>query len=330
MKRIKAALLISGVFTIFTLLLTACATTPTPYVAPRVYYTVEVDSIADTGADLSGKTYIISSAMKNVSDNDLQFKEFARYIETALSLSQKGYKRADSKESADLLIRLAYGIGNPKTETSTNTYTTSGGYSYPVGWTWIHVPPTTETVTTSTTTYARFLILEAYNSKNHSQVWKTTLKSEGTTSDLRIALPHIIAAGRPYFGTNTGQKLAVKVESEGPAVIQIRRGPADAHSVGQFTGKERLGVTIAPLTQEHMKTLGLDKKEGIVVLKIAENSLAQEMGVQKQDLILAVNNKVTNKPQVLVEEIKNTESGGKILLLIYRDGERIHMSGHLK
>ncbi|WP_299976813.1 DUF4136 domain-containing protein [Desulfobacula sp.] len=328
MKRIKTAVLISGVFTIFTLLLTACATTPAPYVAPRQYYTVEVDSIADVGADLRGRTYTMSSAMKNTSDNDLQFKEFARYVGNALS--QKGYKYISSKEGADLLIRLAYGIGSPKTETSTRTYNTSGGYSYPVGWTWIHVPPTTKTVTTSSTTYARFLILEAYDSKDHSQLWKTTLKSEGTTSDLRIALPHIIAAGRPYFGTNTGQKLKVNVESNGPEVIQIKRGSTDAHSISHFTGKERLGVTITPLTQEYMNAFDLEKKEGVVVLEIAENSLAQEMGVQKQDIILTVNEKVTNEPQVLLEEIKNTESGGKILLLIYRDGERIHISGQLK
>ena len=225
MKRIKTAVLISGVFTIFTLLLTACATTPTPYVAPRTYYTVEVDSIADAGADLSGKTYIISSAMKNVSDNDLQFKEFARYVGNALS--QKGYKRADNKEEADLLIRLAYGIGNPKTETSTNTYTTSSGYSYPVGWTWINVPPTTKTVTTSNTTYARFLILEAYDIKDHSQLWKTTLKSEGSVGDLRIVLPHMVVAGRDYFGINTGKKLVIKVESEGSGVMQIRNGPTN-------------------------------------------------------------------------------------------------------
>ncbi|HGY10779.1 MAG TPA: DUF4136 domain-containing protein [Desulfobacterales bacterium] len=227
MKRIKTAVSISGVFTIFILLLSACATTPTPYVAPRVYYHVSVDSIADAGAELNGKTYLLTSAMKNVSDNDLQFKEFARHIETALSLSQKGYKRADNKEEADLLIRLAYGIGNPKTETSTNTYTTSSGYSYPVGWTWINVPPTTKTVTTSNTTYARFLILEAYDIKDHSQLWKTTLKSEGSVGDLRIVLPHMVVAGRDYFGINTGKKLVIKVESEGSGVMQIRNGPTN-------------------------------------------------------------------------------------------------------
>jgi hypothetical protein len=328
MKRMKVAVLILGVFSIFTLLLTACATTPAPTAAPRPRYVVEVDSIIDAGADLRGKTYSISSAMKSVSDNDLQFKEFARYIENALS--QKGYKRVGSKESADLLIRLAYGIGSPKTETSTRTYTTSGGYSYPVGWTWIHVPPTTETVRTSTTTYARFLILEAYDSKDHSQLWKTTLKSEGRVSDLRIALPHMIAAGRTYFGINTGKKLTTFIYTNDPAVIEIKGVSTDARSISTFTGRERLGVKITPLTHGLMNYFGLDKKEGVIVWEVAENSLAQEMGLQKNDIILAVNNKTIYEPQALVKEIRNTKSGGKMLLLIYRDGKKLYKSGYLK
>jgi hypothetical protein len=98
-------------------------------------------------------------------------------------------------ENANLIIRMAYGIGNPKTETYTQTYTTSTGYSYPVGWTWIYVPPQTKKVTTKTTTYMRYLILEAYDSKDkRSQLWKTTLKSEGTDNDLRVVLPHMSAA----------------------------------------------------------------------------------------------------------------------------------------
>lgn len=33
---------------------------------------------------------------------------------------------------------------------------------------------------------------------------------------------------------------------------------------------------------------------------------------------------------VLIEEIRNTELGGAILLLIYRDGKKITKSGYLK
>ena len=325
----KAAVLILGVFSIFALLICGCATTTAPYVAPRSYYTVEVDSIVDAGAYLRGKTYTISSAMKGVSDNDLQFKEFARYIENALS--QKGYKRVGSKESADLLIRLAYGIGSPKTEISTRTYTTSGGYSYPVLWTWIHVPPTTETEKISITTYMRFLILEAYDSKDmRSQLWKTTLKSEGTTSDLRIALPHMIAGAIPYFGTNTGKKLTTAIYVNDPLVTEIKRSSPDANSISTYGQRARLGVRIESLTHELMNVFGLDKKEGVIVFYVYKNSLAQEMELQSGDIILAVNNKTIYEPQALVEEIQNTKSGGKILLLIYRDGERIQKTGYLK
>jgi hypothetical protein len=36
-------------------------------------------------------------------------------------LKMKGYNRVDNKEKAEILIRLAYGIGNPQTTTYTTT-----------------------------------------------------------------------------------------------------------------------------------------------------------------------------------------------------------------
>ena len=218
MKRIKVAVLISGVFAITVLLINGCATLP---VGPAGIYWAEVDSIAIAGADLKNKTYVLTSAIKDVSDDDIQFKEFARYIENALS--KTGYKRVAS-EKADLIIRFAYGIGDPKTETYTKTYTTSTGYSYPVGWIWINVPPQTETVSEKSTTYEKFLMLEAYDSKDRrSQLWRTTMKSEGSSSDLRVALPHMIAAAIYKFGTNTSGKLKVAMYKNAPVVLDIMR-----------------------------------------------------------------------------------------------------------
>ncbi|MFK5880648.1 MAG: hypothetical protein QM482_00390 [Sulfurospirillum sp.] len=97
MKNIKGSVLTLGGFAIFILLLAGCVTVPTPTTPYVQSYSINVDSIADTGANLGDKTYIISSAMKGVSDNDLQFKEFARYVENALS--QKGYKRVGSERA---------------------------------------------------------------------------------------------------------------------------------------------------------------------------------------------------------------------------------------
>ena len=321
MKRIKADELILGVFVVFVLLIGGCVTMP---VGPAGIYNIEVDSIAVADADLKNKTYILASAMKNVSDDDIQFKEFARYIENALS--KTGYKRVDSK-NAGLIIRLAYGIGEPKTETNTKTYTTSTGYSYPVGWTWINVPPETETVTTKSTTYERFLILEAYDSKDrHSQLWRTTVKSEGWSSDLRVVLPHMIAAAIYEFGTDTRGKLKTAMYENAPRVLDIMRS-----SDVPYTGKGRLGVQLGLLTFEDRLDYH-DQKAGVLVTGVVDNSAAQKMGIQQYDIILAVNNKIVDKPAMLVEEVQNTKSGGKIQLTFFSWNkiQEVTETGYLK
>lgn len=201
----------------------SCATAPPTPTDPRMIrydhqVGVTINSLAAPDALTKGKSFFITSGMQNVSDNDLDFLEVARYIENALS--QKEYVRTDNIKNADILIRLAYGIGDP--QTSADTVVTSYGYSYPVGWMWFTAPPTTETVTT--TTYKRNLILEAYDLKDperKSQLWKTTIKSEGSSSDLRRILAYMIAASAEYFGTNTGMQIDRKIYGHDTRVLDI-------------------------------------------------------------------------------------------------------------
>jgi hypothetical protein len=179
---------------------------------------VTIDSLAASDAALKGKTYYITSAVKDMGDEDLQFIEFARYIENALS--PKGYTRIESKENADLLVRLAFGVGAP--QTTTTTYTTSMGYSYPVGEIWFTMPPKTETV--QQTNFMRNLILEAYDLKDpnrKSQLWKTMVKSQGYRSDLRIVLAYMIAASADFFGTNTVKEVEIGILGHDPRVLEI-------------------------------------------------------------------------------------------------------------
>lgn len=94
--------------------ISGCATTPTiPTTSPTPpepllpgqfdgYIKVAVDSIAAPDAASKGKTYLITSAMQNVGDEDLQFQEFARYIEM-LYLKEDIYESDNQK----LLIFLS-------------------------------------------------------------------------------------------------------------------------------------------------------------------------------------------------------------------------------
>ncbi|MFH1933551.1 MAG: PDZ domain-containing protein [Pseudomonadota bacterium] len=312
MKKMNTIVLLLGIFTILVLLAGGCATTMP--VGPTGRYTVNVNSITNADIDLKDKTYILLSSLRNVNENDLQFKEFARYIANALS--KTGYKRVDSIKNANIIIGMAYGIGNPKTETSTQIYTTSTGYSYPIGWTWIHVPPQTEKVTTKTTTYMRYLILEAFDSKDkQSQVWKTTVKSEGTGNDLRVALPHMIAASIFEFGTNTESNRQKIMYENAARVLDIMDYSRTAHET-PFTGKERLGVYLKQLNPED-QLLYHNKKAGVLVIDVAQNSVAQKMGIKQYDIILAVNNRIINNQQILLDMIQKIKPGGKIRIAFF-------------
>lgn len=219
--RIKISLYFLFLSTII-LLVSSCATTPSPPLDSRMLigygFPVKVDAIADPGAMSKGKTYLMTSAMQGVDDNDLQFQEFARYVSNALS--PRGFIRTDNPQNADLLIRLAYGIGEP--QTTSKTFVTSYGYSYPVGWMWFTVPPSAETI--EKTEYTKTLVLEAYDlkdSKRQVQLWKITAKTVGPQDDLRIMLAYIIAASADYFGTNQGRQIDVHINGDDPRVLEI-------------------------------------------------------------------------------------------------------------
>lgn len=219
--RIKRSFYLLIWITIFALAC-SCATTSTTPTDPRMLigygFPVKVDAIADSISNLKYKTFLITSAMQGVKDNDLQFQEFARYISNALS--SKECMRTNDPKNADLLIRLAYGIGEP--QTTSKTFVTSYGYSYPVGWMWFTVPPSTETV--EKTEYTKTLVLEAYDLKDHNrqaQLWKTTAKTIGPQDDLRIMLAYIIAASADYFGTNQGRQIDVHINGDDPRVLDI-------------------------------------------------------------------------------------------------------------
>ncbi|MRS02118.1 DUF4136 domain-containing protein [bacterium] len=222
----KAVTVIGSVLVSMAMLICGCAMVNEPLLPGQSDHTygIGVDSLAVPGIDLRGKTYVILSAMQNVSEDELQFQEFARYVENALS--KKGCIRKNSGEGVNMLISLAYWIGEPQTVTSTQTYTTSLGYSYPVGWMWYTVPPQTRQETSRETLYKKTLVLEAYDQNKtakRSQLWKTTLRGTNPIGDLRVFVPYMLTAGVPYFGVNSGVEKEIDVYGRDPMILEIRK-----------------------------------------------------------------------------------------------------------
>jgi hypothetical protein len=90
------------------LLFSSCATT---YYAGDSYYTTEIDSYGDY--NLKGKKFFVEPGMKDVSENDLQFKEFKSII--SKSFIRKEAIETQLRTEADIVVLLQYGISDPQT-----------------------------------------------------------------------------------------------------------------------------------------------------------------------------------------------------------------------
>ena len=148
-------------------------------------------------------------------------------------------------EDADVAIYLSYGIGDPQKhqfsytlpvygQTGVSSSTTTGIFHSDGSFhaTTIYTPTygitgyTTHTKTYET--YFRFFVLEAVdvNKYIHSlrivPVWKTTVTSTGSSGDLRRVFPVLVAAAKPYIGTNTGKKVEVSIMENSKEIAEIR------------------------------------------------------------------------------------------------------------
>jgi tetratricopeptide (TPR) repeat protein len=209
-------------------------------------FAVKVNSINDGPGTTYYRSYVLLPGLKDVDPSNLQFKEFAGYVERALTY--QGYKRVNSFQDADLAIFLAYGIGDPQTQyysyslpiygqTGVSSSTTTGTLSR-FGSNWDFQGFTTyqptygvigyTTQVGALTSYFRFFILDAINlveyksSRKVVSIWRTTVTSTGSSGDLRRVFPVLAAASMPYITKNTGKQIDITLLENDKAVLDIK------------------------------------------------------------------------------------------------------------
>jgi hypothetical protein len=75
------------------------------------------------------------------------------------------------------------------------------------------------------------MILGAYDAPSYLKekkwvpVWKTTVKNNDGSADLRRIFPIMLAASAPYIGTNTGQEFQLSIYENHPAVLFVKGIP---------------------------------------------------------------------------------------------------------
>jgi serine protease Do len=122
-------------------------------------------------------------------------------------------------------------------------------------------------------------------------------------------------------GLRIGDTIRIKIIRDGqerviPIVVAERTEKAEMAAV-QHTG-EAFGMTVQEITPEISRQLGLSIKRGIIVVDVQEGSIAEEVGIQQQDVILQVNKSKITTMKEYQREIAKAGEKGSILLLIKR------------
>ena len=87
-----------------------------------------------------------------------------------------------------------------------------------------------------------------------------------------------------------------------------------------------LGVQMANVSLEQAKHLGLDLSKGAVVSAVLPGQPAARGGIQKQDVILSVNDNHVDSPRDVARMVGGLEAGRVVRLTILRSGKTLQLS----
>lgn len=210
----------------------------------QMEFNVNVNSISD--GDSSRKSYVLFSGDAYADEEDLQYKEFVSYIDEALS--RQGYKKADSIADAQIAIAFLYGIGEPverrftasmptwgqtgvsssRTTGRVTTYGNQGSYSSRTTYTPTYGVTGSQTISGVITTYDRFMVLKAFDVEKYAKtekevvVWETTVTSRGSSGDLRLIFPVLVAASQEHLGKDTGQTIHITLREKDKRIKEVK------------------------------------------------------------------------------------------------------------
>lgn len=199
-------------------------------------YEVGVSGLMGSPLTSPAPTYVIQSGIKDVPESDLQFSEYACYLETALK--EKAYRRLPfiQKDSADMVLVLVYGISAPKDKVSTVSTPVLGqtgvfsatSYGNTTYFTPSYGVTGYNNQVVTDTTYLRQVQIDAYDAKSMKQgsqpveLWRMQIQSEGSCGDLRTVFPVLIASALPYYGANTGQVVQINIYEDSTPVKLVK------------------------------------------------------------------------------------------------------------
>src|SRR5262245_12997610 len=139
--------------------------------------------------------------------------------------------------------------------------------------------------------------------------------SGGPLLDSRGAVVGINSAIFSQSGGSIGIGFAIPINLAKTVLLQLR-------DQGKVV-RGYLGVAVEPITPERAQSAGLKDQKGVLIQNVVEDSPAAKAGVQKGDVIVAVNEQGITAPQELTRRIVATPPGTRVQLSIVRKGKPI-------
>ena len=133
-------------------------------------------------------------------------------------------------------------------------------------------------------------------------------------------LPHLVGGLKP------GSKATLEVVREGGRktlnltiglLPEEGDGLASAGSAGQERNSNRLGVTVAELSEEQRKAL--DLRGGVVITQVQDGPAAV-IGLRPGDVITHLNNQAINSPKIFAEVAEALPRNRSVSMRVLRQG----------
>jgi serine protease Do len=116
---------------------------------------------------------------------------------------------------------------------------------------------------------------------------------------------------------------------KGSKTVEIRIGETPDESVALKSnkpGRTMLGLDVRPITPDIARQLNLRSPEGVVVVRIDEDSPAAEAGLQRGDVIREVNRQRVRTLQEYERLTKDLKDGDRITVLLQRGAQALYVA----
>jgi Do/DeqQ family serine protease len=146
--------------------------------------------------------------------------------------------------------------------------------------------------------------------------------SGGALVNTKGELVGINAAIASNTGSYTGYSFAIPVNI-------VKKIMDDLRNYGEIQ-RAYLGISFQEINSQFAEEKGLKNVVGVYVNEVLEDGAASKAGIKPGDIIISINNTITNSKSSLLETIGTQRPGDKVKVTILRDGNQRELDVTLK